>query len=185
VSNKTVWVTFLSVWTLGLAGAFAEAQTQPAPAAAKPGAGAAAGSASTPQARVDGTPKGQLKNPYKDDNAAIVAAGKDLYFHSGCNGCHGGGGGGGMCPPLTNDTWVYGGDDDTLFRLVTLGSDGLAAKGYTRVGMEHVVGPMPPMGTIVSTDDDLWKIITFIRSKYTGSPASKYGSPAEAAPPSG
>jgi hypothetical protein len=28
-----------------------------------------------------------------------------------------------MCPPLTNDTWVYGADDDTLFRLIALGSE--------------------------------------------------------------
>jgi mono/diheme cytochrome c family protein len=187
VANKKVWAGCLSVLAfIGMARLTAEAQTPP-PAAAKPAAGAAAGAASgatsTPQARVDATPKGQLKNPYKDDNAAIVAAGKDLYFHSGCNGCHGGGGGGGMCPPLTNDIWVYGGDDDTLFRLVTLGSDALQAKGYMRTGMEHVVGPMPPMGAIVPTDDDLWKIITFIRSKYTGSPAAKFGSPPDAPPP--
>ncbi len=45
-----------------------------------------------------------------------------------------------MCPPLTNDTWVYGGDDDTLFRLVVLGSDELQKAGYTRKGRENVVG---------------------------------------------
>ena len=183
MSKKKVWVGCLSVLTLiGIVVAAADAQAPAAPAAAAPAAGGAAGGA-TPQSLVDSTPKGKLKNPYKDDNAAIVAAGKDVYFHSGCNGCHGGGGGGGMCPPLTNDIWVYGGDDDTLFRLVTLGSDGLQAKGYTRVGMEHVVGPMPPMGAIVPTADDLWKILTFIRSKYTGSPAAKYGSPPDAPPP--
>ena len=50
---------------------------------------------------------------------------------AGCNGCHGGGGGGGMCPPLTNDTWVYGRDDDTLFRLITLGTDDLQKQGLS------------------------------------------------------
>ena len=75
-----------------------------------------------------------------------------------------------MCPPLTNDTWVYGGDDDTLFRLVTLGSDALQKEGYTRTGHENVVGPMPPMGTIVKNADDLWKIIAFIRAHYDGDP---------------
>jgi mono/diheme cytochrome c family protein len=184
--SKRVWVgclTLLALIGVGVMGA----QAQTAPAAAKPAADApaAAGGATTPMARVDSTPKGQLKNPYKDDNAAIVAAGKDFYFHAGCNGCHGGGGGGGMCPPLTNDIWVYGGDDDTLFRLVTLGSDALQAKGYTRVGMERVVGPMPPMGAIIPTDDALWKIITFIRSNYHGSPAAKFGSPPDAPPPPG
>ena len=58
-----------------------------------------------------------------------------------------------MCPPLTNDTWVYGPDDDTLFRLVSLGSDGLKAAGYHRVKQEVVVGPMPPFGGILKTSD--------------------------------
>jgi len=43
--------------------------------------------------------------------------------------------------------------------------------------MEHVVGPMPPMGAIVPTDDDLWKIITFIRSNYTVPRSGKFGCP--------
>jgi mono/diheme cytochrome c family protein len=100
-----------------------------------------------------------------------------LFRSYSCSGCHGGSGGGGMCPPLTNDTWVYGGDDDTLFRLVTLGSDGLQKEGYTRTGHENVVGPMPPMGSIVKNADDLWKIITFVRAHYDGDPSYKYGAP--------
>lgn len=121
------------------------------------------------------TPKGQLKNPYTDADAPIVEAGKKLYMRAGCNGCHGGGGGGGMCPPLTNDTWVYGGDDDTLFRLVIEGSDQLQKDGYARKGHENVVGPMPPFGAIVKTDDDMWRILTFVRSNYRGGPSRKYG----------
>ena len=74
---------------------------------------------------IKNTPKGKLVNPYKDTQADIVAQGGKFFQSYSCSGCHGGGGGGGMCPPLTNDTWVYGGDDDTLFRLVTLGSDEL------------------------------------------------------------
>jgi len=155
------------------------AESAPAGGAAAP----AAGATMTPPERVQGAPKGTLKNPYKDDNADIVAEGQKLFMHSGCNGCHGGNGGGGMCPPLTNDTWVYGGDDDTLFRLVTLGSDELQKAGYMRKGHENVVGPMPPHGAIVKTDSDLWKIITFIRSNYHGSPAYKFGSPPAAAEP--
>jgi mono/diheme cytochrome c family protein len=180
--SKRVWVGCLAAATL--IGAWAQGQapdTSAKPAAAAPAAAAA--DKSTAAALVESTPKGKLKNPYTDDNEAIVAAGKDVYFHFGCNGCHGGGGGGGMCPPLTNDIWVYGGDDDTLFRLVTLGSDGMLAKGYMRVGMEKVVGPMPPMGAILTSADDLWKILTFVRSKYTGSPAAKFGSPPEVVPP--
>jgi mono/diheme cytochrome c family protein len=83
---------------------------------------------------------------------------------AGCNGCHGGSGGGGMGPPLTNQVWVYGNDDDTLFRLVALGSDALQKQGYNRKGSESVVGPMPPMGGVVKSDEDLWKVIAWIRS---------------------
>ena len=75
-----------------------------------------------------------------------------MFLGYSCNGCHGGGGGGGMCPPLTNDVWVYDGDDDTLFRLVTLGSDELQKQGYTRKGRENVVGPMPPFGTLIKNE---------------------------------
>jgi mono/diheme cytochrome c family protein len=123
-------------------------------------------------------PKGSLTNPYKDTQEDIVAQGGKLLQQYACSGCHGGGGGGGMCPPLTNDTWVYGGDDDTLFRLVTLGTDELQKQGYMRKGRENVVGPMPPFGAIIKNSDDLWKIFAFVRSKYSGDPAYKFGTPA-------
>jgi mono/diheme cytochrome c family protein len=144
-------------------------------AQASPPAAPAGGKTMTPPERADSTPKGQLKNPYSDSDAAVVTSGQQLYFKYGCNGCHGGNGGGGMCPPLTNDVWVYGGDDDTLFRLVAYGSQTLQEKGYTRKGMENVVGPMPPMGQVVQTDDDLWRILAFVRSNYHGSPECKFG----------
>jgi mono/diheme cytochrome c family protein len=126
---------------------------------------------------VKNTPKGKLVNPYKDTQADVVAAGGEFLLSYGCSGCHGGGGGGGMCPPLINDVWVYGGDDDTLFRLVTLGSDELQKQGYMRKGMENVVGPMPPFGGIIKNSDDLWKILAFVRSRYHGDPAYKFGTP--------
>jgi hypothetical protein len=73
-----------------------------------------------------------------------------------------------MCPPLSNETWVYGADDDTLFRLVALGSDELMKQGYTRKGRENVVGPMPAHGKLVKTEDDMWRIIYFIRGNFRG-----------------
>jgi mono/diheme cytochrome c family protein len=124
------------------------------------------------------TPKGKLHNPYKDTQKNIVAQGQTLFRSYPCSGCHGGDGGGGMCPPLTSSDWIYGGDDDTLFRLVTLGSDELQKKGYTRQGLGAVVGPMPPMGPIIKNSDELWKILAFIRSRYDGDPGYKYGTPA-------
>ena len=142
------------------------------------------GSASTestsvsPAQLVQTVPKGKLTNPYKDTQADIVAQGGKLFQSYSCSGCHGGGGGGGMGPPVTNDIWIYGGDDDTLFRLVALGSDGLQKEGYKRVGREGVVGPMAPFGTIIKSSDELWMMLAFIRSKYSGDPAHKFGTPA-------
>jgi hypothetical protein len=82
---------------------------------------------------------------------------------AGCNGCHGGGGGGGMAAPLTNPVWTYGDDDDTLFRLIALGTSKLSPAnafgklGYRRKGSENVVGPMSDFGNVIKTDDDLWR----------------------------
>ena len=111
------------------------------------------------------------------DFAKVADEGHKKYMAAGCNGCHGGGGGGGMGPPLTNEVWIYGKDDDTLFRLVALGSDGLKAHGYARKGSENVVGPMPAMGEIVKTDDDMWKIIAWIRSVNPSSASASAASP--------
>lgn len=112
--------------------------------------------------------KGSLKNPFTDKPEAIEE-GKKLYLSYSCNGCHGGGGGGGMCPPLTNETWIYGSDDDTLFRLITLGSrDLIALQGFARKRQEAVKGPMPPYTEIIDDSEKLWKIIAFIRSVYKG-----------------
>ena len=118
-------------------------------------------------------PKGELKSPYPDF-ASVAKEGHRKYMTAGCNGCHGGGGGGGMAAPLTNPVWVYGDDDDTLFRLIALGTgklspgDAFGKLGYQRKGSESVVGPMPQFGEIIKTDDDLWKIIAWIRSVYCG-----------------
>ena len=123
----------------------------------------------TPLERVASTPKGQLKSPFRDF-ASVAEEGRRKYMAAGCNGCHGGGGGGGMAAPLTNPIWIYGDDDDTLFRLITLGTgklspdDAFRKHGYKRKGSEFVVGPMPHFGEIIKTDDDLWKIIAWMRT---------------------
>jgi mono/diheme cytochrome c family protein len=171
----------LKICILGLAvtALYAQQQTPPASGAATPsspaGAASAPGGSMTPVQRADATAKGQLKNPYSDSDAAVVEAGQKLYMNYGCSGCHGGTGGGGMCPALTNDVWVYGGDDDTLFRLIAYGSETLQSKGYSRKSQENVVGAMPPMGQIVKTDDDMWRILAFVRANYHGAPECKLG----------
>lgn len=128
------------------------------------------GSDKSPHDVATAAAKGTLKNPYSYTtmDPALVEAGKKKYMSVSCNGCHGGNGGGGMCPPLSNETWVYGADDDTLFRLVALGSEELLKQGYTRKGRENVVGPMPAHGKILKTEDDLWRIIYFIRGNFRG-----------------
>lgn len=132
------------------------------------------GGTMTPLEKVAATPVGELKNPYKDANDQVLELGRKKYLSASCNGCHGGTGGGGMCPPLSNEVWVYGSDDDTLYRLIALGSDEFTKQtGVSRKGRENVVGPMPGHGQIVKTDDDMWKIITFIRSIYRGDPSRK------------
>ena len=166
---------------LGVGGAVA-ADTS-APAGDQPAAGEAAGAApasgdaaaggecckpgdtTPPLDLIKATPIGGLHNPYNDKIDAMSEEGHKKYLSFSCNGCHGGGGGGGMCPPLTNDSWVYGASDDTIFRLIALGTDELKKQGYKRIKQEVVVGPMPPFGSIIKTSDDLWKVIAFIRAK--------------------
>lgn len=131
-------------------------------AAAPAGGGAAADEGGNPKETAEKAQKGSLKNPNADP-AAVAEAGQKVYMSAGCNGCHGGTGGGGMGPPLSNEIWIYGSDDDTLFRLIALGSDGLKAQGFNRKGSEAVVGPMPPHGGIVKSNGDMWKIISWIR----------------------
>jgi mono/diheme cytochrome c family protein len=177
-----VFAGFAALGTLASLGlVHADAPGADSPGAAAPDAAAAAGSTDytkiPPLDLVKQAPKGQIKDPYTDTQADIVAQGETLFRSYSCSGCHGGSGGGGMCPALTNDTWVYGGDDDTLFRLVSLGSDELQKNGYSRIGRENVVGPMPPFGAIVKSSDDLFKIIAFIRFHYSGDPAYKFGTP--------
>jgi len=104
--------------------------------------------------------------PAKPD-PALAAEGKKVFFSAGCNACHGGTGGGGMCPPLINSTWVYGHDDDALRALITEGSAGMAARGKTRVGVEKVVGQMPPFGPVLK-EGDVDKLLAFIHSIYKG-----------------
>ena len=113
---------------------------------------------------VKNAPKGSLQDPYDPTNATVVAEGHQAFLNHGCNACHGGNGGGGMCPPLNNDVWIYGENDDTLFRLVTLGSQKLQEAGYSRVSPETPALMPQQGGTTVTQAGDLWKIITWIKS---------------------
>ncbi len=127
----------------------------------------AAASPATPAEMARDTKVGSLVNPYAAREAAhdpaLAAEGHQLYSNFGCPGCHGGGGGGGMCPPITTGVWIYGDADDTLFRLVALGSVDLQKQGFSRRGFRHIVAPMPSYGSIITNPDDLWKIVSWIK----------------------
>ncbi len=123
----------------------------------------------TPFEIVESTPKGKIVNPFDPANPEDAKSGHTVFMETSCNGCHGGTGGGGMGPPLSNKRWVYGNDTDTLFRLITLGSQELQKRGYTRKARENVRAPMPSQasGAIVIeslTTERILRIITWIQS---------------------
>ena len=118
-------------------------------------AGGGSGSASQsaePEAAAAAPAPGK-RNPFTG-NADRVAEGRTLYFQVGCQGCHGGGGGGGMATSVIDDAWTFGSDDDVLFRLI---------KGEI---------PEQTMPTVYSVleDEEVWKVLAFIRSVYAGDP---------------
>jgi len=96
-------------------------------------------------------------NPYTGDPKAIKE-GRGVYFLYSCNGCHGGTGGGGMAgaAPLFDDQWNFGSDDETLFKLIRGEIPGQIMPAYTKEDMR---------------DDQLWKVIAWIRSIYKGDPS--------------
>lgn len=95
-------------------------------------------------------------NPYTGNEQAIKE-GKKLFVTYGCSGCHGLGGGGGMGHPLTDDVWKHGGDDATLMKLI---------KG------DLTGSTMPKFGQALN-EDQIWKLIAYVRSLYQGDPALK------------
>jgi cytochrome c(L) len=97
-------------------------------------------------------PMAKRLNPYTGQEDAIKE-GRALYIQHGCSGCHGVGGGGGMGPALLDDEWTFGSDDETLFRLI---------KGEV---------PQQTMPAVLGNelkDDDIWKILAYVRSLYRG-----------------
>jgi len=150
----------------------------PAYGADPPGASATAASApaaptgKSPAEVVRDAPRGSLQNPYSTSQEDVLKQGHELFMSYSCSGCHGGTGGGGMCPQLNGDVWFYGIQDDTLFRLVTLGSLDLQKAGFEHLGGPSGM-PMPPFGSLIKSDEELWKILTWVRSIYKGDPKKK------------
>lgn len=96
-------------------------------------------------------------NPFTGNEEAIKE-GRQLYLQSGCPGCHGSGGGGAMAGAgvLFDDAWKFGGDDEAVFK-VTKGT----YPGQT----------MPAVFGAILTDEQIWKIIAWVRSIYKGDPS--------------
>jgi len=88
--------------------------------------------------------KPEITCPYIGD-AAAIAQGKKL-FDRNCAECHGDGTGG-SGPDLTDNEWLCGGSDYQIFSTVSNGRP----------------GGMPSWSSDLK-DDEIWKIIAFIRS---------------------
>jgi len=101
-------------------------------------------------------PKPKKLNPFTG-NAEAIQEGRGVYFKYSCNACHGGTGGGGMAgaPPIFDDTWNYGSDDETLFKLI---------KG-------QIPGQIMPAVGQNMKDDEIWKVLAWIRTLYKGDPS--------------
>ena len=96
----------------------------------------------------------KMLNPYAGDPEA-GKEGRKLFQVNGCPGCHGLMGGGGMGRPLLDDTWIFGSDDETLYRLI---------KGQIpEQTMPRTFAGLP--------DDSVWKLLAYVRSLYKGDPS--------------
>ena len=85
--------------------------------------------------------------------AEAIKEGRAIYMKYGCSGCHGVGGGGGMGLPLTDDVWKFGSSDAVLFKVI---------KGQIpNQTMPKVLGDQ-------LSEDEVWKVIAFVRSIYVG-----------------
>ncbi len=103
-----------------------------------------------------GHPEGEAKllNPFAGDPEA-VKEGRRLYLALGCSGCHGVMGGGGMGKPILDDTWIFGSDDETLYKLFK--------GGFPQQTMPRTWASIP--------DEQVWKLLAYVRSLYKGDPA--------------
>jgi cytochrome c oxidase cbb3-type subunit 3 len=106
---------------------------------------------------------GQDKNPFAGDAAAAKRG--EFQFRINCAFCHGlGARGGGRGPDLTRARKRHGNSDAEMFQTINLGVPGTA---------------MPPNGTtgqgVGMTEEEVWQVITYIRSVQVKAPAQPAG----------
>lgn len=105
----------------------------------------------------------QTPNPYSSDSTAAKAG--EFEFRINCALCHGlGARGGGRGPDLTRAHKRHGDTDGDLFRNISQGIPGTS---------------MPANGTngqgVGMTDEEIWQIITYLRSVQVRASAKKLG----------
>ena len=93
------------------------------------------------------------KNPYAGD-ADAIAEGKRLWADAGCYACHGAEAQGAVGPDLTDDEWRYRPTDRTVFNAIARGRGGTVMVAWSDM----------------LSDDEIWKIVAWIRSLYRGDP---------------
>src|SRR5215475_7515047 len=124
--------------------------------------------AKPPADPLEAVPDRSLKgNPFAKSPQAVVQ-GKQLFLKNGCPGCHGGAGGGGMGKPLIDDEWRFGSDDATLFKLI---------RG------QIPDQTMPKAFGATLTEDEVWKLLMYVRSLYAGDPGKIDWTPPPPVPP--
>jgi cytochrome c oxidase cbb3-type subunit 3 len=107
-------------------------------------------------------------NPYSPVDPVAVVEGRRLFKAYNCHGCHGEHGGGGMAPSLRDVDWLYGDTDPQIFDSIAEG------RGHG----------MPAWGTKLP-EDQLWKLVAYIRSMRTDNEPDKPSMAEKAkAPPS-
>jgi cytochrome c oxidase cbb3-type subunit 3 len=89
------------------------------------------------------------QNPYARNRDAR-AEGRQLFIRFNCSGCHGGRAGGGMGPSLRDVDWLYGAEEAQIYSSIA-------------EGRAHGMPAWAPK----LTDDQVWKIVTYIKSLRT------------------
>lgn len=94
------------------------------------------------------------RNPY-EGNGQAIAQGRALFKSMNCIGCHAAEGGGGMGPPLSDTTWIYGGEPAQIYLTIVQGRP----------------NGMPSFGSALPADE-VWKLVSYVRS-LSGAPVAR------------